>query len=194
MILSTLLTAKAAAALVSAGVLVVGGGAAAYAGVLPAGLQNVAHDVAGAPAAAHGDDDADESPEPSESASTEAPKTSATADSTESPDPTTSPSAQGPDATGPAAFGLCTAHSHGGLPDHSTAGKALIAAAGTASVDDYCKTVLTPSATSTAAPTESPSTASAAPTTSSTTTHGKSKAHKHATKTTHGRPASVPSH
>ena len=51
MILSTLLTAKAAAALLGAGALVVGGTAAAYAGVLPSPLQSVAHAVVGAPAA-----------------------------------------------------------------------------------------------------------------------------------------------
>jgi hypothetical protein len=195
MILSTLLTAKTAAAVLGAGALVVGGTAAAYAGVLPSSLQSVAHAVVGAPAGQNdqGDDDATESPKTSESPeATESPKADDTAGSTESPDPSTSPSAQGPDATGPAAKGLCTAHSHGGLPDHSTAGKALIAAAGTSTVDDYCATVLNPSATPTTSPSESSSTdTSAAPTT--TTTHGKSQAAKHAkAKHGHGRPASLP--
>lgn len=46
----------------------------------------------------------------------------------------------GPDATGDAAWGLCNARSHGGLPGHSTAGEALDAAAD-GDVDAYCATV-----------------------------------------------------
>jgi hypothetical protein len=137
MILTTLLSAKTAAAVVGAGALVLGGGTvAAYAGVLPAGLQIVAHDVVGAPAPAGQGDDAADAPDPSKTAEpsespdpSESPKTAATADSTATTDPTASPSAKGPDATGPARFGLCNAHQHGGLPEHSTAYQALLAAA-----------------------------------------------------------------
>lgn len=207
MILSTLLPAKAAAALVGAGALVLGGGAvAAYAGVLPPSLQGVAHAVVGAPAADDQGDQATESPdpstspEPSDEAKTADPSESpdpsvspqaAGASSASAPDPSTSPSPHGPDATGPAAFGLCNAHAHGGLPDHSTAYQALAAAASAAAtaaagtappapagatpaaptdpVDAYCATVLNP--TGAASPT-----ASVAPSADSTAGPG----HKHA--------------
>lgn len=46
----------------------------------------------------------------------------------------------GPDATGKAAWGLCNARSHGGLPEHSTAGAALDAA-GEGDTEGYCETV-----------------------------------------------------
>lgn len=47
---------------------------------------------------------------------------------------------KGPDAMGKAAFGLCNARSHGGLPEHSTAGAALDEA-GDGDVEGYCATV-----------------------------------------------------
>jgi len=61
----------------------------------------------------------------------------------ESPDPTSSDAAHGPDATGPAAFGLCTAYTSGGLSSHSTAYKALLAASTDGDIKAYCGTVLT---------------------------------------------------
>jgi len=206
MIPTTLLTAKAAATLLTAGALVIGGTAAAYAGVLPSSLQSIAHATVGAPSADADDDesgspsasadpsdsdDTSESAEPSESGDPSGSATGAAPTGSGAPDPSESGGAHGPDATGPAAKGLCTAHLHGGLPDHSTAGQALIAAAGSSSVDDYCATVLNPSATPSASPSESSSTEAAAPTT--TGGHGKGKGH---TKKSHphGRPASVPSH
>ncbi|HEY4153038.1 MAG TPA: hypothetical protein VGM38_06925 [Pseudolysinimonas sp.] len=67
-------------------------------------------------------------------------------DSTDDPaiESTPSPSAtHGPDAAGPAAFGLCTAFTAGGLNTHSVAYAALLTAAGSASVADYCAPILT---------------------------------------------------
>jgi hypothetical protein len=49
----------------------------------------------------------------------------------------------GPDATGPAAFGLCTAFTHGGLSKASTAYTSLVKAAGSATgIPTYCATVV----------------------------------------------------
>jgi len=178
MLLSALLSAKAVA-VVGAGVVVLSGAttAAAYAGVLPASLQTVAHDTVGAPDPSQSADPS-ESPEPSDSASpSESADPTKSADASKSADPTksagptksadpsesldptdsatpsdsTSPggpnvpspseSPKGPDATGPAAFGLCNAYAHGGLPQNSTAYRALLAAAGTGTVDAYCATI-----------------------------------------------------
>lgn len=60
------------------------------------------------------------------------------------PDPTPSPDAsKGPDATGPAAFGLCTAFTAGGLSSGSIAYAALLSASGsTGSIADYCAPIL----------------------------------------------------
>ncbi|HEU5222309.1 MAG TPA: hypothetical protein VFU07_01335 [Candidatus Lumbricidophila sp.] len=66
-----------------------------------------------------------------------------TATATKSPAETESASApKGPDATGPAAFGLCNAFSHGGLHNTSVAHSALLAAAGSGSIDAYCAPIL----------------------------------------------------
>ncbi len=57
--------------------------------------------------------------------------------------PTPAPTgAHGPDATGAAAFGLCTAYAAGGLDSRSVAYAALLSAAGSASIADYCAPVL----------------------------------------------------
>jgi hypothetical protein len=54
-----------------------------------------------------------------------------------------SAAAQGPDATGPAAFGLCTAFTAGGLNDTSVAYAALLKAAESAgTIEDYCEPIL----------------------------------------------------
>ncbi len=71
-----------------------------------------------------------------------------TDDGTETAAPTTEPTpspteTQGPDATGPAAFGLCTAFTHGGLNSHSVAYAALLNASTSAgSIVDYCAPIL----------------------------------------------------
>jgi hypothetical protein len=68
-------------------------------------------------------------------------------DSADSSAPTATP--VGPDATGPAAFGLCTAYEHakvhGSAVKHSIAFRNLAAAAGGADqIDAYCATVVKP--------------------------------------------------
>ena len=102
-----------------------------------------------------------ESPEPAPTATeTESPEPSPTASESESPEPTetaapspspaeseesapsSSSAAVGPDATGPAAFGLCNAFTHGGLGAKSTARAALVKAAGGESrIVSYCADV-----------------------------------------------------
>jgi len=59
-----------------------------------------------------------------------------------SPDPSSSASPIGPDATGPAAFGLCTAYTAGGLSTHSIAFGALQSASTDGDIAAYCATVL----------------------------------------------------
>jgi hypothetical protein len=108
-----------------------------------------------------------------------------TATPTSTPDPTetatTAPSAtKGPDASGPAAFGLCTAYTAGGLHKTSVANSALVNAAKSAgSIKDYCAPILEahrhgPSTSSTQRP-------------GSSTDHGKSDV-------AHGKGSSSSSH
>lgn len=64
----------------------------------------------------------------------------ATLEETETP---TGSVKQGPDATGPSAFGLCTAYTAGGLNSSSVAYSSLLTAAETAgTIADYCAPVL----------------------------------------------------
>lgn len=138
---SSLLGARFGAAL-AVGVVSFGGvTAAAYTGALPSGLQDLANTTIGAPAA-----DRDETDEPAE-----------TAELAEIPDPGetakekaangTNAAAVGPDATGSAAFGLCTAWAHvqdasGQAGDKSVAFRNLTTAAGTtAGIPAYCATI-----------------------------------------------------
>ena len=163
MLFSTLLAGKAVA-VVGAGVIVLSGGtaAAAYAGVLPASLQDVAHTVVGAPAAdpsvepsesgEHSESaDPSESGTPSESAdpskspeSSESPEPSESSDPSDSPSPGGSPSAE--TEHGHSAWGPCNAYLHGGLPQHSQGYAKLAALAGTGTVDAFCATVVKPGA------------------------------------------------
>jgi hypothetical protein len=115
-LLTSLLSAKAAAAAAAAAVTIGGLATAAYAGALPGAAQQVAHDTIGAP-----------SPRASSG-------------------PSTHPTPVGPNATGPAAFGLCTAYEH--AKAHGTASQKAVAfrnlaaaAGGAANVDAYCATV-----------------------------------------------------
>ncbi len=130
--LTSLLSAKAAAAAVAATATIGGLATAAYAGALPAPAQQFAHDAIGAP----------------------------------SPNASSHPSAQstpvGPDATGPAAFGLCTAYDH--AKAHGTASQQAVAfrnlaaaAGGAANVDAYCATVAHPGTSPSGAPSSHPS-------------------------------------
>jgi hypothetical protein len=119
---------KVAIGLLAGGAAVVGGaGVAASAGLLPASIQQAAHDSIGAPL----------------------PSTSVSADPTDAPttSPTSTPKSVpvGPDATGPAAYGLCTAFTHGGLNVTSTAYASLASAAnGASNIATYCATIPTP--------------------------------------------------
>ncbi len=141
--ITAFVTGKVVAGLVAGGTLAAGGTvAAAYTGNLPAPLQQAAHDVIGAPAAAapskaQQDKSGDSGPGDTKDSQGEAKPT-------ETPRPHPSGHPTGPDATGPAAFGLCTAFLNGGLDSASTAYKSLAAAAaakGSQDVTAYCKTV-----------------------------------------------------
>lgn len=165
---------KLAVALIALGTITVGGtAAAAYTGSLPAGLQNDAHSLIGAPTATPTADAAETAtPEPTDAATE-----TATPEPTETPTATDTPSATapiGPDATGPAAHGLCTAFEHGGLNQASVAYASLAKAAGGADgISSYCAAVVAPgqsaqhgaddSATSTVEPTSDAPEAPAAP-------------------------------
>ena len=135
-IIATTIGTKVAIAALSLAALGGGTAAAAAAGVLPTPAQEFAHQTVGAP-----------SP-------------SATDDATETPTPGDSSSASpvGPDATGPAAFGLCTAFQAGGLSTKSIAYGALSSAATDGDVSAYCDTVLstTPGKSADHAPTAHP--------------------------------------
>jgi hypothetical protein len=127
-VLASLLSAQLAAA----AVLILGGIAAAWLGVLPAPVQRLAHEVFGAPAARH-------------SAPTQHPAAAASPNAT-SPTPT------GPDATGLRAHGLCTAYwhaqAHGTASQKSVAFRNLAAAAGgAANIPAYCAGVPHPGKT-----------------------------------------------
>jgi hypothetical protein len=126
-LLTSLLSARAAAAAAAAALGLGGFATAAFAGALPAPAQQFAHHTFGAPA-----------PRSSEPAGTH-------------PSATATP--VGPDATGPAAFGLCTAwahaKAHGTRSQQAVAFSNLAAAAGSASnVAAYCAAVPHPGATS----------------------------------------------
>jgi len=161
--LDRLPSSKIAAALAT-GVLSLGGlSAAAYAGALPDSAQDVAHHMIGAPAT-HPGKGGSLSPE-------------------EAGAPTSTP--VGPDATGVAAFGLCTAYAHanGHAAERSVAFANLATAAGGADqIAAYCATIAHPgsSASQTGAPSAAPSFALGAP----STLPG------HAT----GRPSTLPAH
>ena len=147
-------TSKIAASALAAGALAVGGtGAAAYAGALPSDVQQSAHELLGAPAprvggvsetakgGATADAESSASASATPSASAEAAATGAAAD--QDADAEASATAVGPDAAGPAAYGLCTAFTKGGLAASSTGFASLaIAAEGEANIDSYCADVI----------------------------------------------------
>jgi len=114
---ATAIGTKVAIAAISLAALGGGTAVAAAAGVLPTPAQEFAHQFG--------------APEP----------TATESDSPESPDPSSS-ATPGPDATGPAAFGLCTAFTAGGLSTHSIAYGALLAASPDGDIAGYCSTVL----------------------------------------------------
>ena len=116
----------------AAGVLGLGGfGAAAYAGTLPEAAQQVAHDVLGAPEGRSEHPGAGSASRPGGPPSSAAPTA-------------------GPDATGPAAFGLCSAWSHADASSRDSVAFANLAAAagGADKVAAYCAGVAHPGAAS----------------------------------------------
>jgi hypothetical protein len=128
----TLLGAKLGAALAAGAVGFGGIAVAAAAGVLPDAAQNLAHTAVGIiPAANHGK----------------------SADHVKTAE-TTKATPVGPDATGPAAFGLCTAWSHakdsGNAAERSIAFRNLTAVAKPTSVTAYCDSILAAKGTDTA--------------------------------------------
>lgn len=135
---TALVTSKIAAGILAGGTLAAGGAAtAAYTGTLPAPPQQASHEVIGAPAPAAASTAAEH-----RHAAARHGKASKAADSP-APRPDATPA--GPDATGPAAFGLCTAFTNGGLDPASTAFKSLATAAnGSADIAAYCKSVPVP--------------------------------------------------
>jgi hypothetical protein len=178
-LLTALLTAKAAAAAAAAAAAVALGGvaAAAYTGTLPAPAQQFAHSVIGAP-----------SPQPGHRPGTPQP-------GHRPGTPQATPArtgAVGPDATGPAAFGLCTAYAH--AKAHGTASQKAIAfrnlaaaAGGAAKIAAYCAAVPHPGSSQSSQPAPAP-------------THPAGRSASHHTgkpssrRTPHpaGRPSSVP--
>lgn len=162
---------KIAAALAT-GVLSLGGlGAAAYASALPDTAQDVAHHVIGAPAA-HPGKGSDHAPEQAGA-------------------PMSTPA--GPDATGAAAFGLCTAYAHsdGHGAEASVAFASLATAAGGADkIEAYCATVAHPGS-SASQPSAVPSHAVGAPSTLPAHPTGRpTTLPPHPT----GQPSSLPAH
>lgn len=139
-------TSKVAASALAAGTLAVGGtGAAAFAGALPSDVQQSAHELLGAPAP-HVAGVSETAKAGAEATASATPSASAAGDvAGENADAKASANAVGPDATGPAAFGLCTAFTHGGLEATSTGFKSLaVAAKGEANIESFCADVTAP--------------------------------------------------
>jgi hypothetical protein len=176
-LLTALLTAKAAAA-AGAAAIALGGGvaAAAYTSTLPAPAQQFAHSVIGAP-----------SPQPSHRPGTPQPShrpgtLQATPARTD---------AGGPDATGPAAFGLCTAYAHakahGTASQKAMAFRNLAAAAGSAAkVAAYCTAVPHPGRSRSSQPASTPTHPAGRP-----ASHPTGKPSSHPTPHSAGRPSSA---
>jgi hypothetical protein len=133
------------AALATAALSVTGAAVAAGTGTLPAPVQQIAHEYAGAPAP----DEASPTPstepttEPSEQPTAE-PTGEPTTEPTEEPTAGPSKAPGGPDASGPAGFGLCRAYLTHGRKNGDPAWQALVTAAGGADkVAAYCQGVVT---------------------------------------------------
>ena len=170
-LLTSLLSAKLAAAAAAAAVTAGGVAATAYAGALPAPMQKLAHDTLGAPSA-----------QPSAQ-------------------PTHSATPVGPDATGHAAYGLCTAYAHlkadGSARQKAVAFRNLATAAGgAANVTAYCAAVAHPGTTPSGKPTSHPTGKPTSHPTGKPTSHptGKPTSHPTGKPTSHptGKPTSRP--
>jgi hypothetical protein len=178
-LLTALLTAKAAAAAAAAAAAVALGGvaAAAYTGTLPAPAQQFAHSVIGAP-----------SPQPGHRPGTPQP-------GHRPGTPQATPArtgAVGPDATGPAAFGLCTAYAH--AKAHGTASQKAIAfrnlaaaAGGAAKIAAYCAAVPHPGSSQSSQPAPAPTHPAGR-----SASHHTGKPSSQPTPHPAGRPSSVP--
>lgn len=173
-LLTSLFASKIAISAIALGTLAGGGTAvAAYAGGLPAPLQQTASTLIGAPAPTRATDAPDATPTPDP---VETPDPTVTPMPTTGPAPSTTP--VGPDAAGAAKFGLCNAFIHGGLSITSTAYQALsTAAGGPTDIPAFCATAPAPgksgdhkpSIASAPAPTSPPTATPTAP-----VTHGES--------------------
>jgi len=172
-VLASLLSARAAAVAAVAALGLGGFATAAFAGALPAPAQQFAHHTFGAP-----------SPHPTQTTGTH---------------PGAAATPVGPDATGPAAFGLCTAwahaKAHGTHSQQAVAFRNLAAAAGGAShVAAYCAAVPHPGASSSHSshPTGPPASHPTGPPTSHPTPHTTGKPTSHPTPHATGKPTSQP--
>jgi hypothetical protein len=176
-LLTALLTAKAAAAALVAVAALGGVAAAAYTSTLPAPAQQFAHSVIGAP-----------SPQPSHRPGTPQP-------SRRPGTPRATPArtdAAGPDATGPAAFGLCTAYAH--AQAHGTASQKAVAfrnlaaaAGGAAKIAAYCTAVPHPGGSQSGRSAPAPAHPAGRP-----ASHPAGKPSSHPTPHPAGRPSSAP--
>jgi hypothetical protein len=144
---TVLATSKVADGFLAAGTLAVGGtGVAAASGVLPSDAQQTAHELLGAPApklineaaaAAEAEAAATGSTEVSGEAAVSDDKVAAKASASAA-------AGTAVDAAGAAAFGLCTAFTHGGLNSSSEGFSSLvIAAEGEANIESFCADVAT---------------------------------------------------
>lgn len=137
-------TSKVAASALAAGALAVGGtGAAAYAGALPTEVQQSAHELLGAPAP-HVDGVSDAAKAAADAATKAAADTKVEAGAEAGASASAAAGATGAvDAAGPAAYGLCTAFTKGGLAASSEGFASLsIAAGGETGIESYCADVI----------------------------------------------------
>jgi hypothetical protein len=177
--LTSLLTAKAAAVAAAAATALGGVAAAAYTGTLPAPAQQFAHGMIGAPSPSPSPSHRPGTPQPSHRPGT----------------PRATPArtdAVGPEATGPAAFGLCTAYAHakahGTAPQKAMAFRNLAAAAGgAAKIAAYCATVPHPGSPQPSQPASAPTHPAGHP-----ASHPTGKPSSHPTPHRTGRPSSAP--
>ena len=185
--IGTLLGAKLGAALAAGAVSFGAVGAAAYTGVLPSGLQRIAHDTISAPAP----DPVAEVGDPDKTAVETDPaevEKDTSADSTQT-GTEANKTAVGPDATGSAAFGLCTAWANveakGQVAEKSIAFRNLATATGGADkVTGYCATVAHPGTPKTDQSATDPTGTSA--------THPKGKSADHPTGSSSSHPSGKP--
>jgi hypothetical protein len=170
-LLSSLVGTKLLTAFAAGAVGLSGAAVAAYSGVLPDTLQDTAHHTIGAPAA-----------HPSHT-----------------PGATPSATPVGPDATGSAAYGLCTAfdrdRAHGKVDEKSVAFRNLATAAGGADkIAAYCATVVKPGSTPSPKASTHPTGKPSSHPTSKPTSHPTGKPTSHATGAPNSHPGAPAPH